>query len=1075
LQTFHRFLPTVRSKLFFLLLTVLVPVLLFEVGTLYVRFQERKAHEYQVSLEIARVMARTFDGFLKDILHQERAIGINLTMHEPLPVEQMNKLLELNKADHPAIRSFTWIGPEGRVIASTLGDSIGLDVGDRAYLREVAAGREWALSELIQSRTTGQPIFTISRGVRDKDGNLLGILIAGVNPDELAEMFAVELSREGAITLIDSRGMAVCQYPKMEWDWEARNLLKKRPAVKEALEGKEFIGTFPGFVAGEERIVAFSPAGATVWVISAGRSKDAVMAPLKSQIQQQTGVILFIMVVVITVALVISHRITAPVRRLREHAAALGRGQMERRIEIDGSVELRDLASSFDRMAHEIGSREQALRESEEKFRGLAEASADYIMRYDRDCRHVYINPAGARVMGRPGEEFIGKTCRDLGFGKELCDVWEEKINQVFESGEPQQWDFEFVGAEGKVYLDWRVVPEFKSGKVESALGVSRDITQRVQAVEALRESEERFRQMFENAADGLILHDRDWIIDVNQQYCRNLGYTRDEVLRMSLADIEVGLGRESLSQLWEREADNVPTHSGMQRRKDGSTFPVEVRVADVSYRGRRLRLAVVRDVSERERAEKALRQSEQEKAAILGGLRDVIVEYVDPETRIIWASPAMARASGLSTEELAGRYCYEVIQGLPAPCDGCTVLKAVQTGEFQEGEIETRDGRVWMVGSNPIKDDSGKVTSVVHVAVNITERKRAEEALRTSEEKYRMIFEHSPLGIFHFDNDGIVTACNENALRIFGSSKEKLLGFNLAASLQDEAASVAIATCLSGKIGHYEGCYPLRMGTKSTPIKVDYGPIFSDDGSVLGGIALVEDISERLRAQEALQESERRLRFLSSRLLTAQEKERKKIAGELHDSVGSSLCAIKMSLQNAQKQIEEGIATPASLEIPTAWIGHAIDEARKIIMDLRPSMLDDLGIIATIRWFCGQFRMTHAKICVEEEVRVEENEVPGSLKIVIFRVVQEALHNIAKYSEAELVNLFLGKTKGKIELTIEDNGVGFDLQSTLSSENEKRGLGLASMKERTELSGGIFTIESAREVGTTIRACWPL
>jgi signal transduction histidine kinase len=143
--------------------------------------------------------------------------------------------------------------------------------------------------------------------------------------------------------------------------------------------------------------------------------------------------------------------------------------------------------------------------------------------------------------------------------------------------------------------------------------------------------------------------------------------------------------------------------------------------------------------------------------------------------------------------------------------------------------------------------------------------------------------------------------------------------------------------------------------------------------------------------------------------------------------------------------------------------------------MDLRPSLLDDIGILATIGWFTREFQKVYTSIQIEKAIDVQEEEVPDSLKVVIFRVIQEALNNIAKHSEANVASLFLRKSDGKLELGIGDNGQGFDLDGVRSIESPEKGFGLSSMRERTELSGGTFSIESSIGKGTTIRASWPV
>jgi len=137
--------------------------------------------------------------------------------------------------------------------------------------------------------------------------------------------------------------------------------------------------------------------------------------------------------------------------------------------------------------------------------------------------------------------------------------------------------------------------------------------------------------------------------------------------------------------------------------------------------------------------------------------------------------------------------------------------------------------------------------------------------------------------------------------------------------------------------------------------------------------------------------------------------------------------------------------------------------------------MLDDLGLRATLSWFCRTFQKIYSEIQVEPEIDVEEMDVPSPLKIVAFRVIQEAMNNVAKHSHANHVRLSLRKLGGRMELMIQDNGRGFKAEKGRSQDPAARGLGLLSMRERTELSGGSFAIESAQGRGTIIRASWPL
>jgi signal transduction histidine kinase len=232
----------------------------------------------------------------------------------------------------------------------------------------------------------------------------------------------------------------------------------------------------------------------------------------------------------------------------------------------------------------------------------------------------------------------------------------------------------------------------------------------------------------------------------------------------------------------------------------------------------------------------------------------------------------------------------------------------------------------------------------------------------------------------------------------------------------------------------------------------------------------------ERKHTEDALTHSREQLRLLSSQLLATQEEERRRIARELHDSIGQSLAAIKFNVENILNDIhkEQVGGMVNSLERIIPVVQNAIEEARRIYTGLRPSCLDDLGIIATISWFCREFQKTYTNIWIEQQIDIEEEDIPEPLKIVIFRIVQEALNNIARHSEAELINLFFVRKDGHIQLTIEDNGNGFDLDSPPTKADHEKGLGITGMEERTKLAGGIFRIESVIGEGTTIHTSWP-
>lgn len=240
--------------------------------------------------------------------------------------------------------------------------------------------------------------------------------------------------------------------------------------------------------------------------------------------------------------------------------------------------------------------------------------------------------------------------------------------------------------------------------------------------------------------------------------------------------------------------------------------------------------------------------------------------------------------------------------------------------------------------------------------------------------------------------------------------------------------------------------------------------------------LALGIDITRRKEMEKAVRASERQLRRLSTHLLSAQENERKHVAQELHDSIGQILVALHYRTENLLARPPE---TPpdcrAALEGLAGMIRNAIEETRRIQKNLRPAILDEAGILAAIDWLCRELRGVHSTLDLEARFGLQEPAIPETLKIVLFRVTQEALDNAVKHSRATRVGLALGKGGGGgIELSIRDNGQGFSVEEVLAREDAQRGLGLASMRERVELSGGRFTVESSPGAGTCLVAAWP-
>lgn len=234
----------------------------------------------------------------------------------------------------------------------------------------------------------------------------------------------------------------------------------------------------------------------------------------------------------------------------------------------------------------------------------------------------------------------------------------------------------------------------------------------------------------------------------------------------------------------------------------------------------------------------------------------------------------------------------------------------------------------------------------------------------------------------------------------------------------------------------------------------------------------LREEISERQRAEERLVKSERSLRKLSRSLIGAQEEERARIARELHDGMGQMLTAAKFAAERAADAWAEsdGEGALSAAGAASQQLAAAQQELRRIGMDLRPSTLDDLGIIATISWFCRNYRQIYPEAVVEQQIELAEEEVPAALRTPMYRILQESMNNAAKHSGCRRVTVRLGYAPEGLSLSVHDDGRGFEPFSDPLSASS----GLSTMRERARLSGGTLKVSSAAGAGTTVTAVWP-
>jgi len=664
-----------------------------------------------------------------------------------------------------------------------------------------------------------------------------------------------------------------------------------------------------------------------------------------------------------------------------------------------------------------------------------------------------------------------------------------------------------------------------------------KEIAQRESAEKALRESEEKNRLVVQNAHEGIFIASGGRFRFVNPRIVEIVGHSEDELLSRPFTDfIHPDDGGLVLERHYRRlQGDFVPRRYPFRMvDRQGNVTWVEINTALITWEEAPAVLGFMVDITDRRSMEKELWEhrhhlkemvaertaelhhanerllleiAERNKAEeALGRNRQMLhniltaspigIGYFE-DGCVKWTNQAMADMFGEDWETAARKWSPvdfyagedEFRRVREIFYQNLGEDKSTQTdAKFRRRDGTLFDGQIHISALDPRNPRKGTIATIS----DISGRKMAEQAVRESEERYRGLYiesvraqelyrsllNSSADAIVVYDTEGRVRYVSDSFTAMFGWTLSELEGGQL--EYVPESERQATITKIQGVLdsGMPDSGFETKRLTRDGRVldtSISASQYHDHEGNAAGMLVILRDITARKQAEQALAQSEKQLRLLSAQLLTAQENERKRVARDLHDGIGQSLTAIKFRLENAMRHMDEeapgGIEESLRPIIPV--IQDAILEVRRISMDLRPSILDDLGILVTITWFCREFSATYSSIAIEKQIELEEQEIPEPLKIVIFRILQEALNNVAKHGNADLVKLSLAKTAGRIELVIEDNGIGFRSDGAPNDKTVPRGFGLASMRERTESLGGSFEVESTCCHGTIIRASW--
>jgi len=464
----------------------------------------------------------------------------------------------------------------------------------------------------------------------------------------------------------------------------------------------------------------------------------------------------------------------------------------------------------------------------------------------------------------------------------------------------------------------------------------------------------------------------------------------------------------------------------------------------------------------------------------------------IDSQHKVTQWNRAMETMSGIKREEILGTDGqWQPFYTSKRPTMADLIVSDTAFEEFNrqfgnlkkspliEGAYETENflpgagpsGKWLHFTASPVRDKKGDVVGSVETLQDISERKNAEEDLQKSERRFRDLFENALDPIWLHDLDGYFIIANQAAAKITGMTTSELVSRNVKEFLTPGGLKLAREIRRRLIEEHsVESPYELEIinVNGSEAIFMIQSNLITSEGKPVGIQNIARDVTQERRMNE-------NLRYYLHQITRAQEDERKRVARELHDSTAQNLIALlhrlELLLHNDRIPTEER----DKLHIIYDQIREILQEIRRFSRDLRPSILDDLGLLPALEWITDQIKTEYGIIANLTVQQDSSRRLSNETELLLFRIVQEALRNVGKHAHATRVDVTVKFSQSYVNVTISDNGTGFQLPDNLEELSQRGKLGLLGMQERIQLLGGSFDIDSAPDKGTTITVSAPV